>query len=200
MWEPEPCVLDLSDVIQLSDDDLMRICAANPDLQIEQNAAGELEIMSPAGPPSSARAVKFVAALEIWNDQHGDGIVFEGTAGFRLPNGAVRAADAAWLSREKWDRLSPEQMKGYIRLVPEFLVEIRSANDRLAYQQRKMAEWIDNGCRLGWLVDPVAEQIHIYRPGEDVEIVGYDTSLSGENVLPGFTFDPKVLYRSDGLV
>lgn len=193
MWEPEPYVLDLSDVIRLSDDDLTCIFAANPDLQIEQNAAGQLEIMSPAGPLSSARAVKVAAALEIWNETNGDGVVFDGTAGFRLPNGALRAPDVAWLNGDIWRRLSPAQREVFARVVPDFLVEIRSPSDRLPHLCGKMQEWIDNGCRLAWLIDPAGRQIHIYRPERDVEIVDFHTQLSGEDIVPGFTFDPGTL-------
>jgi Uma2 family endonuclease len=193
MWEPEPYVLDLSDVIRLSNDDLLRICLANPDLQIEQNAAGQLEIMPPAGPSSSARAVKLVVALELWNEEHKDGIVFDGTAGFRLPNGALRAADAAWLNRDAWQRLMPEQQEKFAHVVPDFLVEIHSPGDRLAHARGKMEEWMENGCRLAWLIDPVEREIHVYRPGHDVETVDFHTMLTGHDILPGFTFDPRRL-------
>jgi Uma2 family endonuclease len=193
MWEPEPYVLDLSDVIRLSDEELLRICAANPDLQIEQNAAGQLEIMSPAGPSSSARAAQLVLALGRWNEERQAGVVFDGTAGFRLPNGALRAADVAWLDLDSWQRLTPEQREKFAHVVPDFLVEIRSPSDRLAHVRGKMEEWMENGCRLAWLVDPAEQHIHVYRRGHDVETVDFHTTLTGYDVLPGFTFDPQTL-------
>ncbi|MEX2402238.1 MAG: Uma2 family endonuclease [Rhodothermales bacterium] len=193
MWEPEPYVLDLTEVIRLNDDDLLRISAANPDIQLEQNAAGQLEIMSPAGPSSSARAVVLTIALGTWNQQHGDGIVFDGTAGFRLPNGALRAADVAWLNRAAWERLTPDEREKFAHVVPDFLVEIRSPSDRLAHLHRKMDEWIENGCRLAWLIDPAEQHITIYRTGTDAETVDFHTTLTGEDVLPGFSFEPRTL-------
>lgn len=193
MWEPQPYVLDLTDVIRLSDEDLMKVCAANPDLRIEQNAAGQLEIMSPAGLSSSARGVELITALANWNRERDDGIVFDSSAGFRLPNGALRAPDAAWLRREKWERFTPEQREEFTRVVPDFLVEIRSRSDRLNYLHGKMKEWIENGCRLAWLVDPRERTVHIHRADGSVESVGFDVELSGEEVLPGFTFDPRTL-------
>jgi len=193
MWEPEPYVLDLSDVIRLSDEELLRICAANPDLQIEQNSAGQLEIMSPAGPSSSARAAQLVLALGRWNEEREAGVVFDGTAGFRLPNGALRAADVAWLDRDAWQRLTPEQREKFAHVVPDFLVEIRSPSDRLAHVRGKMDEWMENGCRLAWLVDPAEQQIHVYRHGHAVETVDFHTTLTGYDILPGFTFDPRTL-------
>lgn len=193
MWEPEPYVLDLTDVIRLSDEDLMKVCAANPDLRIEQNAAGQLEIMSPAGASSSARGVKFITALEIWNRERDEGIVFDSSAGFRLPNGALRAPDAAWLRRNRWEQFTAKQREEFTHVVPDFLVEIRSRSDRLRYLRGKMAEWMENGCRLAWLVDPRKRAVHIYRTDGRVESVGFNVELSGEDILPGFTFDPRTL-------
>jgi Uma2 family endonuclease len=193
MLEPEPYVLDLTDVIRLSDEDLMKICAANPDLRIEQNAAGQLEIMAPAGASSSARGVQLITALEIWNRDRNEGVVFDSSAGFRLPNGALRAPDAAWLRRDRWESFTPEQRESFTHVVPDFLVEIRSPSDRLRYLQGKMAEWMENGCRLAWLIDPRERKVHIYRAGGSTESVSFDVVLSGEDVLPGFSFDPGTL-------
>jgi Uma2 family endonuclease len=193
MWDVEPYTLDLSDVIRLSDDDLLKICAANPDLRIERNAAGQLEIMSPSGSSSSACGAKIVIALGMWNERHGGGIVFTASGGFRLPNRAVRAADAAWVSRSDWDALTKAQQDKFAPVVPAFVVEVRSPSDRLPALMAKMEEWIRNGCRLAWLIDPIDGKAHIYRANGTVEERGIDGILSGEDVLPGFSFDLKSL-------
>lgn len=193
MWEPEPCVLDLSDVIRLNEHDLLKIGAANPDLRIEQNAVGRLEIMPPAGPSSSARCVRLITALENWNVRRGGGIVFESSAGFRLPNGALRAPGVSWLSEDKRDHLPPEQHARFWSVVPDFLVEIRSPSDSMAHLRAKMNEWIGNGCRLAWLIDPIEREVHIYRRRGDVETIAFESRLRGEDVLAGFTFDPQSL-------
>lgn len=193
MPETEPYVLDLTDVIRLSDDELLRVCAANPDLRIEQNAAGQLEIMPPAGLGSSARGAGLLIALGIWNQESTDGIVLDSSAGFRLPNGALRSPDVSWLRREVWERFTPAEREKFIHVVPDFLVEIRSPTDGLSYARGKMAEWMENGCRLGWLIDPMERRVHVFRAGGRDEIVDFETELSGEDVLPGFTFDPRSL-------
>ena len=193
MWEPEPCVLDLSDVIRLSDDDLLKICAANPDLRIEQNAFGQLEIMPPAGLSSSARESRVGSALSAWNDRTGSGIVFASSGGFRLPDGSMRAPDAAWLSIDKWDALSESQRERFAPVVPDFLVEIRSPTDTLAHLRAKMTQWMENGCRLAWLIDPFERVTTVYRAGGDERRRSFDEPLSGEDVLPGFSFDARVL-------
>lgn len=193
MWDTEPVVLDLSDVVRLSDDDVMKISAANPDLRIEQNASGELEIMAPSGLSSSALTVKFIRAVEDWNVRTGRGIVFDSSAGFRLANGSLRAPDVAWLERAKWDGLTSVQRDGFAPVAPDFVVEIRSPSDHLPSLDRKMGEWIANGCRLAWLVDPIDEQVRIYRVDGEVDSVPYAGVLSGEDVLAGFEFDLDAL-------
>lgn len=193
MWDVEPYTLDLSDVVKLSDGDLLAISAANPDLRIERSATGQLEIMSPSGSTSSACEAALVTALYTWNEQHRDGIVFTSSGGFHLPNGAVRAADAAWVRRGDWDALTPDQREGFAPVVPEFLVEVRSPSDRLPALRTKMHEWIANGCRLAWLIDPINRSAAIYRADGTVTEAPFDETLNGEDVLPGFVFDPASL-------
>lgn len=193
MWDVEPFTLDLSDVISISDDDLMKISSANPDLRIERNAAGQLEILSPSGLSSSACGGKILGALAAWNERQGDGIIIPASGGFRLPNGAVRAADVAWVRRSDWDALAPNVRDGFAPLVPVFVVEVRSPSDRLRALQAKMAEWIQNGCRLAWMVDPIGGNASVYRADGSSEQHPLDATLSGEEVLPGFQFDLSTL-------
>lgn len=193
MWDVEPYVLDLSDVVRLTEDDLLKISAANPDLRIEQNAAGQLEIMSPSGFRSSAYEARIVSALGIWDDNHGGGVVSTGTGGFRLPNGAVRAPDVAWVRQQDWKALTRDQRDKFAPVVPAFVVEIRSPSDRLPALESKMREWIENGCKLAWLIDPIDSRATIYRADGSMEVRTMDSVLSGEDVLPGFSFDLKTL-------
>jgi Uma2 family endonuclease len=193
MWEPESYVLDLSDVVRLSDDDLMKICAANPDLRIEQNAAGQLEIMPPAGASSSSRDIAVALALGNWNRETKAGVVFGSSAGFRLPNGAVRATDAAWVRHDRWSALTNDQQETFAPVVPDFLVEIRSPSDSISQLQAKMSEWMENGCRLAWLIDPFDHVAIVYRADGSTATQTFDHLLSGEEILPGFAFDPHSL-------
>ena len=193
MWEPEPYVLDLSDVIRLSDEDLLKICAANPDLRIEQNAAGQLEIMPPAGASSGARDAQIARILGNWNERNKAGMVFGSSAGFRLPNGAMRAPDAAWVRLDRWSALSVDQQESFAPIVPDFLVEIRSPSDSIRQLDAKMQEWIENGCRLAWLIDPFERTAYVYRSDGSRTAQSFEQPLSGQDVLPGFTFDPHSL-------
>ena len=161
------------------------IAVENPDLQLERSASGELIVNRPTGSESDRRNTDITIDLGIWTRQYG-GYSFGPSAGFMLPNGAIRSPDAAWIAAERYEALSPEQREEFAPLCPDFVVELRSKTDRLHTLQEKMREYIVNGARLGWLIDPQTEQVEIYRSGREVEVLEQPQELSGENVLPGF--------------
>ena len=187
--ETFPFVVNPAGVLDLSDDELFRLCAANPELFIERTSNGELIFMAPAGGESSNRNSTINLELGLWNRKTGLGKVFDSSGGFILPNGAMRAPDVSWVPLEKWEAISLEDREKFVRLCPDFVIELRSRTDRLRDVRDKMAEYRANGARLGWLVDPYERQAHIYRPGQEPEIVLFGTALLGEDVLPGFTLD-----------
>ena len=115
--------------------------------------------------------------------------VFGADTGFTLPNGAKRGPDAAWMSRERWNRIPEEQQEKLAPVCPDFVVELRSPSDRLSDVQAKMEEYIANGARLGWLLDPFDNCATIYRPGRPPERIENPTVIHGDPVLPGFHFD-----------
>jgi Uma2 family endonuclease len=163
------------------------LAAANRDLRLERTAAGELIVNPPTGGETGYCNIKISYFLVKWvEEEGGNGIPFDSSTGFRLPNGADRSPDAAWVSRERWESLTPQQRKGFVPLCPDFVVELRSQSDSLPKLQTKMLEYLDNGARLGWLIDPQNRQVEIYRPDRVVEVLENPTELSGEDVLPGF--------------
>jgi Uma2 family endonuclease len=179
-------VLNLEPIVQMTDEQFYQLCMANRDLKLERSAIGELIIMPPVGGESGNLEAGFITDLEIWNRQTGLGKVFSSSTIFRLPNGADRSPDAAWVKLERWEALTPEQRKKFPPLVPDFVIELRSESDRLTLLQNKMQEYIENGLRLGWLINPQQQQVEIYRLGQPVEVVEIPVLLSGEEVLPGF--------------
>lgn len=179
-------VLNLDPIIHLTDEQFYELCQANRDLKFERNAQGELIIVSPVGGEGGIQEADLITDLNNWNRQTGLGKVFSSSTIFKLPNGADRSPDAAWIKLERWETLTPEQRIKFPPLMPDFVIELRSATDRLKPLQNKMQEYLDNGLRLGWLINPQDKQIEIYRPKQPVEIVLLPASLSGEDVLPGF--------------
>jgi len=129
-----------------------------------------------------------------WAKADGTGIAFSSSTGFVLPNGAERSPDLAWVRRARWEALSQDERERFPPLCPDFVGEIRSRSDRLSRLQEKMQEYIDNGARLGWLLDPLERKVHVYRPGEPVVCLDDPETISGDPVLPGFTLHVQQLF------
>ena len=164
--------------------------AANyPDLRTELTREGELIIMPPAFSETGSKNADLTADLVIWNRQSKTGKVFDSSSGFTLQGGAKRSPDTAWVDQGRWSALTEGERQGFSQICPDFVIELRSRTDRLSAVQKKMREYRDNGARLGWLIDPKSHRVEIYRPGQEVEILDNPTSLSGEDVLPGFVLD-----------
>jgi Uma2 family endonuclease len=167
-------------------DDFAALATENPDLRLEMNCEGEMMIMMPVGPVGSNRNFNLTVEFGIWAKQDTTGISFESSAGFTLPNGAQRSPDISWIRRERWNALTREEQETFSPICPDFVVELRSRTDRLKPLQKKMEEYLANGAQLGWLIDPIKQRVHIYRPDTPVEILDSPTQLSGEPLLKGF--------------
>jgi len=188
-----PLVLDFS-AVEMTDDQLVKFCADNGDLRIELTAERKLIVMPPADPETSSKNYSINGELYVWSKQDGTGVGFESSAGFTLPNGAVRSPDASWMSKERWEAVPEDDKLRFSHVAPDFVAELRSPSDSLAILQNKMEEYIENGVRLGWLIDPFQRQVHIYRPGQTVEVLEYPASVSGESVLPGFVLNLQEIW------
>jgi len=173
----------------LTDDQFLRLCSDNRDFRIEMSAQGELIIMPPAGSKTGRRNFIIVQRLANWSEQDGTGVGFGADTGFTLPNSSKRGPDAAWMSRERCNRIPEEQQEKLAPVCPDFVIELRSPSDCLSDVQAKMEEYIANGARLGWLLDPFDNCVTIYRPGQPPERIEKPTVVHGDPVLPGFEFD-----------
>jgi Uma2 family endonuclease len=183
--------LDIRPSRRLSEEEFWAFCAENDTLRIEQDKNGQLIIMPPVDINGGIAEDEAHGQLYIWRTQQGGGHSFSPTTGFKLLDGSTRSADGAWASAEKMAALPPSERGKFARLVPDFVIEVRSTTDRLGKLKKKMTDtWIANGVRLAWLIDPIAQRAYVYRPGQaPEEIRGFDRSLSGEDVCPGFELD-----------
>jgi Uma2 family endonuclease len=167
----------------------VELSIANRELQLERTEAGELIVNPPTGGETGKRNLSIEGQLWLWNRQTKLGEAFNSSTGFHLPNGADRSPDAAWVRQERWDALTPKQKESFIPLCPDFVVELRSKTDNMEPLRVKMKEYMNNGARLGWLIDRKNRKVEIYRQSQDVEVLDNPATLSGEDVLPGFVLD-----------
>ncbi len=192
-----PIVLRLGAAGQLSDDLLLELSSLNDTLRLERNAQGELEILPPTIPTTGNREHNVNLDLGNWARVDGTGAVFGPTAGFTLPNGAIRSPDASWIRKARIAELTGEQREGFWSICPDFVIELRSASDTLRGLRRKLEEYMENGARLGWLIDPLdrRRRVYVYRPNAPVEMLDGPETLSGEPELPGFTLNLQPVWE-----
>jgi Uma2 family endonuclease len=193
--EVEPLVLHFQPILKKLDDEAFyEFCQANNELRIERTAEGDIIIMAPTGGKTGIRNSKLIAQLVVWNEAIKQGQVFDSSTIFVLPNGAQRSPDLGWVRNERWLALTEEQQEKFPPLCPDFVVELRSRTDSLKTLQAKMQEYVDSGAQLGWLLDPLERRVHVYRPNVAVKILDNPQSVSGEQVLSGFTLDVQPLW------
>ncbi|MEO1433380.1 MAG: Uma2 family endonuclease [Cyanobacteria bacterium J06632_19] len=185
-----PLNLPLSIGLYVTQEQFAILAVANRDLKLERNARGELIVNPPTGWETGQRNLSISGQLYRWYEENENlGKAFDSSTGFILPNGATRSPDASWVSHERWDALNAEQKGTFANICPDFVVELRSSSDKLESLQAKMKEYIDNGAKLGWLLDPQSRCVEIYRTGSAVEVSENPDSLSGGKVLPGFVLN-----------
>lgn len=189
-----PLVLRLRPVIELTEDQLLKLSGLNRDLRLELTAQGELIVMPPAGGETSRRNLGLAAQLWAWTKRDGTGVAFDSSGGFVLPNGAVRSPDTAWVPRSRLEELTAEQREKFLPLCPDFVVELRSPSDSLSMLQDKMQEYLENGVRLGWLIDPEQKRVYVYRPEAPIQQLENPQRISGDPVLPGFVLDLREIW------
>jgi len=178
----------------LSEQQFFDLCQANPDIKIERNARGELIFMPPTGGETGKRNAKLTSRFVVWNEDAGLGEVFDSSTGFKLPNGANRSPDVAWIKKERWEALPPEAREKFPPIAPDFVLELMSPSDDLEIAQAKMQEYLDNGVRLGWLINRQKRQVEMYRPDSPTQTLDAPEQLSGEDILPGFTLSLNLVW------
>jgi len=187
-------ILDLRPVIDLTDEQFYDLCRANHELRFERTAEGEIIIMPPTGSRTGQRNFKLTQRFANWVEQDGTGVGFDSSTAFKFPNGATRSPDASWIKRERWEALTAQEQEKFSPICPDFIIELRSSTDTLTELQAKMHEYIANGVRLCWLLDPQKQTAYIYRPGTEVEMITEAREISGEPELPGFTLNLQEIW------
>lgn len=194
MYWPSYIPIELPSKDGMTEEEFFNFCSANKHIKIEKDENGQIQIMPPSGLESERKTGLVFGALFVWNQINNNGIVFGSSAGFSLPDGSVRSPDCAWIPKEQYLAVDKNEREKFARIVPHFVVEVLSPSDDLGLMKDKMHMWIQNGILLGWLIDPYTNQVFIYRKDSTVsKIDSFNTTISGEDVLPGFEFNLQTL-------
>jgi Uma2 family endonuclease len=178
----------------LTDAEFEALCAANDLIFFERTREGEILMHSPAGGFTSDGNAEIVSQLRSWWKTHRQGRVFDATGGFFLPDSSMLNPDAAYVLPDKLTGLTRDDLTGFPRLCPDFVVELLSISDSLSKAQQKMERWIENGASLGWLIDPYEKKVYVYDAGaETAPVTG--NALRGRGPVEGFTLDLDELWR-----
>ena len=186
--------LKLGLLANMTDDQFFDLSQKYADFKLERNAQGDLIVMPPTGGDTGNYNFELTTEFGIWNRQTKLGVGFDSSTGFKLPNGAERSPDVAWIKKERWDALTPEQQRKFPPICPDFVVELMSSSDNLAVAQAKMQEFQANGVKLGWLIQRQTKRVEIYRSGQPMEVLIAPQTLSGENILLGFILDMTIFW------
>jgi Uma2 family endonuclease len=170
----------------MTDEELMRFCAANDGLRVEREPNGEILVMTPANSRTSKMNMRIGRLLDEWAEEDGRGVAFDSSGGFTLPDGSMRNPDASWVENSRWQALTDSQQSSFAPLCPDFILELRSPSDKLPEAHAKMHQWIANGAHVAWLIDPIERAVTVYRPGEQPEVLTHPTSVQGSGPIAGF--------------
>ena len=180
LWIPES-------IIPIDDGVFLEICRKNPDNRIERTKKGEILLMAPTGGETGKFNASLIGIFYIWNKIQKRGKIFDSSTAFRLPSTAIRSPDLAFISSTRWTALNKWEKESFPPICPDFVLELRSKTDKLTDLQSKMEEWIEGGCKLGWLLDIENLQFYIYKPEVEIQVLeGKDVILNGGDVLPDF--------------
>ncbi len=179
---------------RLTEEEFFEFCQDHRDLRIERGADHQITIMPPASSETGSFNNELSRQLANWNVDTALGITFDSSAGFTLSTGAMLSPDASWIAQARWDALSADDRRGFARICPDFVVELLSPSDRLTDTMRKMEHWLEAGARLAWLIAPASESVFIFEPNRPVRpLQGFDRTVSGEPLLPGFALELRRL-------
>ena len=179
----------------ITDEYFNQLCSLNPELKLETNSQGELIIMSPTGSETGRRNLDLEGQFWYWNKQYKLGVVFDSSTGFTLPSGAKRSPDVSWIALGRWNSLTSIEKKGFAPIAPDFVLELMSPTDNLITVQNKMEEYMSNGVRLGWLINPEDKEVEVYLPENVKKVLDYPETIANEDVLPGLIVELDTIWQ-----
>jgi Uma2 family endonuclease len=184
--ETQPLLLDVSNTtLTVTPEQFDILCINNPDLRLELTPSHELIVMAPTFSISGKQNFNLAGQVYVWNERTELGEAFDSSSGydFTALGGGKPSPDVSWIEKSRLEGISLEQ---FCPVVPDFVIELRSTKDNLSPLQAKMREYQRLGVRLGLLLDPKNQQVEVYRPGQEPEILASPQSIDCGEVMPGF--------------
>jgi Uma2 family endonuclease len=178
-----------TEALTLTEEEFFNFCQQNRELRFEKDKEQNILIMSPTGSLSGYYNSIVNSLLVGWNFKTKLGFTFDSNSGFTLPNGSMRSPDAAWIKKERYLETDIDDRKKFTHICPDFIIELKSESDSLKQLKLKMEEWLENGCRLAWLIDFEERKTYVYKPKQNISEIAFNEKLTGEDVLPGFVMN-----------
>jgi Uma2 family endonuclease len=187
--QTRPLLLNVSNtVLHVTASEFDSLCLDNPDLRLELTKDHELIVMSPTGGESGERNGNLFGQVWYWNRQTKLGRVFDSSTGFDFTaiGGGKMSPDVSWIEKSRLDGVD---IIGFIPVVPDFVIELRSQSDRLSSLQAKMLEYQRLGVKLSLLINPQDKLVEIYRLDRDTEVFDSPSAIDCQPLMPGFNLD-----------
>jgi Uma2 family endonuclease len=184
-----PLLLNVSNtVLHVTASEFDSLCLDNPDLRLELTKDHELIVMSPTGGESGERNGNLFGQVWYWNRQTKLGRVFDSSTGFDFTaiGGGKMSPDVSWIEKSRLDGVD---IIGFIPVVPDFVIELRSQSDRLLTLQNKMLEYQRLGVKLALLINPQDKLVEVYRLDCDTEVFDSPSAIDCQPLMPGFNLD-----------
>ncbi len=189
-----PVTIKTKSIGGMTEEEFFKFCQENDTLKMERNAYGEIIIMAPTGSETGGQNMSISGELYLWTKEEKLGYSFDSNTGFTLPNGAIRSADSSYITKQRWENIPKNDRKGFAHICPDFVIELLSDSDSAKVLQDKMKEWMDNGCALAWMINPDKRETWVYRKNGEVEVKLFNRTLSGEDILPGFSLNLESIF------
>ncbi len=180
---------EFDDEANLSVNEFWDFCSQNDKLQMELTNENEITVTFPRGFAFGEKSMEILMQFGTWEKTYRTGKVFNHLIGYALPNGLIFSPTFSWIKKERFENLREEQKEKLVHLCPDFALELCPESDSIKILQAKMEEYIENGARLGWLIDPKNKQVHVFRANGEIEILDNPQTVSGEDVLENFELD-----------
>jgi Uma2 family endonuclease len=181
--------------IEVNDSAFVAVCRRFPDCRVEISSSGEIIVLPPTDPESGRYSSNALLDLGNWNRTHGRGHAVDAVTSYRFPDGSRRSPDASWYDNARWREAKRGTTSRFPVFAPEFVIEVRSPSDSLKNLQRKMEDYMENGVKLGWLIDPRNQTVHIYRPSQTPEVLEHPEAVFGEGPMEGFVLNAAGVFE-----